>query len=93
MSSPFSPRPARAGQEIIPHTDIGDKSKNIWIVTTAALPWMAGTAVNLLLRPAYMAESRKEAGGKVTLMLPWLEREKDRDKMYGKVRQFDTLEE
>jgi hypothetical protein len=89
----FSPRPARAGQEILPHTDIGDKSKNIWIVTTAALPWMTGTAVNPLLRAAYMAESRKEAVGKVTLMLPWLELEKDRDKIYGKEREFDTSEE
>lgn len=89
----FSPRPARAGEEILPHTDIGDKTKNIWIVTTAALPWMTGTAVNPLLRAAYMAESRKEAGGKVTLMLPWLELETDRDKIYGKEREFDTSEE
>jgi len=89
----FSPRPAKAGETILPHTDIGDKSKKIWIVTTASLPWMTGTAVNPLLRAAYMTSGRKEAGGKVTLMLPWLEREADRDKLYGKDRSFDTSEE
>lgn len=90
---PFSPRIARAGEEILPHTDIGDKSKNVWIVTTAALPWMTGTGVNPLLRAAYMTQGRKEAGGKVTLMLPWLELEKDRDEIYGKERDFNTPEQ
>ena len=89
---PFSPRIARPGEKILPHTDIGDKSKNIWIVTTAALPWMTGTGVNPLLRAAYMTQGRDEAGGKVTLMLPWLELEKDRDNIYGKEREFDTSE-
>jgi len=89
----FSPRPAKAGEAILPHTDIGDKSKKIWIVTTASLPWMTGTAVNPLLRAAFMTAGRKEAGGKVTLMLPWLEGEADRDKIYGKERSFDTSEE
>lgn len=89
----FSPKPAKAGEAILPHTDIGDKSKKIWIVTTASLPWMTGTAVNPLLRAAFLTSGRKEAGGKVTLMLPWLEREKDRDKIYGKGRAFDTSNE
>ncbi len=89
----FTPRTAKEGEAIVPHTDIGDKSKNIWIVTTAALPWMTGTAVNPLLRAAVMTNGREEKGGKVTLMLPWLEREADRDKIYGKDRDFDTSEE
>lgn len=89
----FSPRPAKPGEPVLPHTDIGDKSKRIWIVTTAALPWMTGTAVNPLLRAAYLTHGREQAGGKVTLMLPWLEREKDRDKVYGKDRAFDTCED
>lgn len=93
VSPSFQPRPAKAGEAIISHTDIGDKSKKIWIVTTAALPWMTGTAVNPLLRAAYLTQGRSEAGGKVTIMLPWLERVADRDKIYGKSRKFDTPDE
>jgi digalactosyldiacylglycerol synthase len=89
----FQPRPAKANEAILPHTDIGDKSKKLWIVTTAALPWMTGTAVNPLLRAAYLTQGRSEVGGKVTLMLPWLERVADRDKIYGRERPFDTSEE
>jgi hypothetical protein len=89
----FSPRPAKEGDEILSHTDIGDKSKKLWIVTTASLPWMTGTAVNPLLRAAYLTTGRKQAGGAVTLMLPWLERVGDRDKLYGKNRTFETPEE
>lgn len=87
------PAPAKDGEAVLPHTDIADKSKRIWIVTTAALPWMTGTAVNPLLRAAYMTDGRLEAGGSVTLMLPWLEREQDRDSVYGKNRDFNTPEE
>ena len=83
------PRPVTPSDEILPHTNIADKSKNIWIVTTGALPWMTGTAVNPLLRAAYLSTGRKEAGGSVTLMLPWVEREDDQKRVYGK-RMFDT---
>jgi hypothetical protein len=87
------PAPVKDGEPVLPHTDIADKSKRIWIVTTAALPWMTGTAVNPLLRAAYMTDERTEAGGSVTIMLPWLERKPDRDSLYGKNREFDTPEE
>ncbi len=87
------PAPAKDGEPVLSHTDIADKSKRIWIVTTAALPWMTGTAVNPLLRAAYMADGRAECGGSVTLMLPWLEREQDRDSVYGKSREFETPQE
>jgi hypothetical protein len=83
------PASARPGEEVLPHTDIADKSKRIWIVTTASLPWMTGTAVNPLLRAAYMTTERKEAGGSVTLMLPWL----DQAQVYGADRGFDSPEQ
>jgi len=89
----FSPRPAKAGEPILPHTDIADKSKNICIVTTAALPWFTGTAVNPLLRAAYLTTGRAAAGGSVTLMVPWLERVSDRETIYGKHRFFEGKEE
>lgn len=38
------PAPAKPGEEVLPHTDLRDKSKRIEIVTTAALPWRTGTA-------------------------------------------------
>lgn len=88
----FAPTTAKDGEAILPHTDISDKSKNIWIVTTAALPWMTGTAVNPLLRAAYMTDGRAEAGGSITLMIPWLELVSDRESIYGKDRVFESPE-
>lgn len=84
------PAPAKLGEEMLPHTDISDKSKRILIVTTAALPWKTGTAVNPLLRAAYLTKGRKEAGGSVTLMLPWLERKDDQIRVYGAATVFAT---
>ena len=89
----FVPRPVIAGEDVVSHTDISDKSKNIWIVTTASLPWMTGTAVNALLRAAYLTTGRSKMGGGVTLMLPWLERESDQEQLYGKDRVFSSPEE
>ena len=57
------PRPVSPGEPVLPHTDIADPSKNIWIVTTGALPWMTGTAVNPLLRAAYLSTGRRGRGG------------------------------
>lgn len=87
------PGPAKPGEAVVPHTDISDKSKRIWIVTTASLPWMTGTAVNPLLRAAYLNAGRNEAGGSVTLMLPWLERKQDQDAVYGEGKGFDSPEQ
>ena len=86
------PAPAKPNEEVVPHTDIRDKSRKIEIVTTASLPWRTGTAVNPLLRAAYLTRGRKEKGGKVTLMLPWLERISDQKKVYGDST-FQTQEE
>jgi hypothetical protein len=89
------PVPARTkeGEEVVSDTDIAMKSKRILIVTTAALPWMTGTAVNPLLRAAYMTIGRSEVGGSVTLMLPWLERRHDQEDVYGAKNVFESPEE
>ena len=84
------PSPARPGETVLPHTELSDKSKRLLIVTTASLPWRTGTAVNPLLRAAYLTKDRKQAGGSVTLLLPWLERKEDQDRVYGINNGFAT---
>lgn len=86
----FKPRAIIEGEAVLPYADLSDKSKHIWVITTAALPWMTGTAVNPMLRAAYLCEAGHE---KVTIMLPWLERSRDQEKLYGQKDRFVSQED
>ena len=68
-------------------SDLSDTSRNIHIVTTASLPWMTGTAVNPLLRALHFQKSRT-GNAKVTLMIPWVENEEERESLYGAKHTF-----
>ena len=62
-------------------SDLRSSKRHIWIVTTAAMPWRTGTAVNPLLRALYLMQQ----GHHVTLMIPWIEDEASRKILYGDI--------
>lgn len=86
--------------EITPQSDLSKPGRHIHIVTTAALPWMTGTAVNPLLRAAYLHDRTQEinSGNQnspeswVTLVIPWLELPEDQKQVYNG-RIFESREE
>jgi digalactosyldiacylglycerol synthase len=67
--------------EMFSPSDLSQPNRHIWVITSAALPWMTGTAVNPLLRALYCARIFTES--KVTLVIPWLTRREDREKLFG----------
>lgn len=86
--------------EITHQSDLTRPGRKIFVVTTASLPWFTGTAVNPLLRAAYLCRKLREInshnlttgepseGQWVTLVIPWLELEEDRLELYGSDNQF-----
>ena len=71
-------------------SDLSRLDRKIFCVTTASLPWMTGTAVNPLLRVAYLKRGRPS--GSVTLVLPWLEKDADQVNVFGE-KKFANAEE
>jgi len=61
-------------------SDLSRPGRNVWVITTASLPWKTGTAVNPTLRAAYLL--RLTPAAKVTLMVPWVEAV-DQEKVMG----------
>lgn len=70
----------------IPDSNLRDPKRRICVVTTAALPWRTGTAVNPLLRALYLTQGRPKHY--VTLVIPWCQDEDDRNKTLGKENSF-----
>jgi len=63
-------------------------SYDITIVTTAALPWKTGTAVNALLRATALAD----LGHRVTLCIPWIH-PAEQEQVFPGGRTFDSPDE
>jgi hypothetical protein len=62
-------------------SDLAPLQRKICVVTTAALPWRTGTAVNPLLRALYLTRGRPSKN--ITLLIPWLPDAESREKLYG----------
>jgi hypothetical protein len=87
--------------EITLQSDLLRPGRKMAIVTTASIPWFTGTSVNPLLRAAYLSRLTKKINNDhgtaneqmVTLVIPWLEMEEDRQSLYGDKYNFSTPEE
>jgi digalactosyldiacylglycerol synthase len=90
--------------EITLQSDLLRPGRKMAIVTTASIPWFTGTSVNPLLRAAYLSRLTKKINNEhtngtdsskqmVTLVIPWLEMEEDRQSLYGDKYNFTTPEE
>lgn len=88
---------------VTPQSDLTRPGRFIHVVTTAALPWFTGTAVNPLLRAAYLHRRTLEINRQenastapkswIVLVIPWLELTEDQEMLYGRVFQNTTQQE
>lgn len=84
--------------DITPQSDLNRPGRHVHIVTTAALPWFTGTAVNPLLRAAHLHRKLQSINENneqqyVCLVLPWLELAEDQEELYGRVFQSPEQQE
>ena len=86
----YKPASRDDDDQVLFESDLSRLDRKIWVVTTASLPWMTGTAVNPLLRVAYLKQQGRQS---VTLVIPWLEREADRQTVYGAKHSFQSPED
>jgi len=68
-----------------PASNLRAPGRHFTIITTAALPWLTGTAVNPLLRALNLAKMHKP----VVLMLPWLEQDNQKT-LFPKGQSFES---
>lgn len=86
--------------QITPQSDLTRPGRYIHVVTTAALPWFTGTAVNPLLRAAYLHRRTMEINRDVIepprswviLVIPWLELREDQEMLYNQVFSNSTAQ-
>mmetsp|Transcript_103157 Transcript_103157/g.290220 ORF Transcript_103157/g.290220 Transcript_103157/m.290220 type:complete len:488 (-) Transcript_103157:44-1507(-) len=70
-------------------SDLSGHDRSVTIYTTAAIPWLTGTAVNPLMRALHLAQN----GFNVHLVLPWLADAGQQRELFGNTSFADSKEQ